>query len=207
MATMRINLRKIQWLALIAALSCIGWADSWDQLKTTAGAITSVQADFVQEKHMPILTKPLVSKGVFYYQAPRAVRWEYQWPVQSIVAMYNGNVRRFVAAGGQGFTEESGGGLQAMQVVMEEITHWLAGRFDDNPMFQVRLEPGRCIVLVPKEEAFQKVIQRIVLNLGQQPGVIRSVVIYESENAFTQLTFSHTVLNARIEDDLFKKIP
>ncbi len=74
-------------------------------------------------------------------------------------------------------------------------------------MFESRLEPGKRIILVPKNEAFQKVIQRIVLNLGEQPGVMQSVVIYESENAFTKLTFKNTVLNSKIEDTLFQKIP
>ncbi|MDY0282368.1 MAG: outer membrane lipoprotein carrier protein LolA [Salinivirgaceae bacterium] len=205
---MRIKTAKIRWLVPALALLCIGWADSWEQVKTTADSVTSVQAEFVQEKHLPILARPLVSKGVFYYQAPRSLRWEYRWPVQSILSMHDGRVRRFVSTdGAPGFREESGAGLEAMQVVMGEITQWLAGRFDDNPMFQTHLEAGRRIVLVPKDDAFQKVIRRIVLNLSQQPGVMQSVVIYESEDAFTQLTFSKTVINAKIEDTLFQKIP
>ncbi len=198
---------KIEWLALVLALSCIGWADSWEQLQTSARAITSVQAEFIQEKHLPILAKPLVSKGVFYYQAPHSLRWEYQWPVRSILTMNGDRVRHSVSTDGVDFHEESGEGLEAMQVVVEEITQWLAGRFEDNPMFQPHLEPGKCIVLVPKDGAFQKVIQRIVLNLGAQPGVIQSVTIYESENAFTELTFKNTVLNAKVEDTLFQKNP
>lgn len=204
---MRIKTVNIQWLVPVLALLCVGWADSWEQLKTSFGTVTSVQAEFVQEKHLPILARPLVSKGVFYYQAPRSLRWEYQWPVQSILAMHDSRIRRFVATGASGFREESGAGLEAMQVVLEEITQWLAGRFDGNPMFQVHLEPGRCIVLVPKDDAFRKVIQRIVLNLAQQPGMMQGVMIYESEKAFTQLTFSNTVLNAKIDDTLFHRIP
>lgn len=204
---MHIKTVNIQWLVPVLALLCVGWADSWEQLKTSFGTVTSVQAEFVQEKHLPILAKPLVSKGVFYYQAPRSLRWEYQWPVQSILTMHDSRIRRFVASGASGFSEESGAGLEAMQVVLEEITQWLAGRFDDNPMFQVHLEPGRCIVLVPKDDAFRKVIQRIVLNLAQQPGMMQGVMIYESEKAFTQLTFSNTVLNAKIDDTLFHRIP
>ena len=204
---MRIKTEKFRWLVPALALLCIGWADNWQQLKTTAGTVTSVQAEFVQEKHLPILAKPLVSKGVFYYQAPRSLRWEYRWPVQSILVMHDGRVRRFVSTGASGFSEESGAGLEAMQVVVEEITQWLAGHFDDNPMLQAHLEPGKNIVLVPRDGAFQKVIQRIVLNLGKQPGVIQSVTIFESEDAFTQLTFNNTVLNAKIEDTLFQRIP
>lgn len=194
------------WLVPVLALLCIGWADSWEELKSTAGTVTSVQADFVQEKHLPILAKPLVSQGAFYYQAPRSLRWEYRSPVKSILAMHDGRVRRFVA-GAAGFTEESGAGLEAMQVILEEITQWLAGRFDANPMFRVQLEPGRRIVLTPRDEAFGKVIQRIVLNLARQPGVMESVVIYESENAFTQMTFSNTKINATIDESLFRGIP
>jgi hypothetical protein len=51
------------------------------------------------------------------------------------------------------------------------------------------------------------VIQRIVLNLGEQPGMMQSVEIYESENAFTKITFNNAVLNAKIEETLFQKIP
>lgn len=204
---MRIKRTKIQWLVPVLAVLCLGWADRWEQLKTTAGTVTSVQAEFIQEKHLPILAKPLVSKGVFYYQAPRSLRWEYRWPVQSVLSMHDGRVRRFVSTGASGFSEESGAGLEAMQVVMEQITQWLAGRFDENPMFQAHLEPGKRIVLVPADGALQKVIQRIVLNLGQQPGVMQSVTIYESEDAFTQLTFNNTVLNAKIEDALFQETP
>lgn len=203
---MSIKKRPSIWLLPLLALLCLGWADSWEQLGAAAGTVSSVRAEFVQEKHLPILAKPLESSGAFYFQAPRSLRWEYRSPIKSILVMYEGRVRRFVA-GTAGFTEESGAGLDAMQVVVEEISHWLAGRFDDNPMFAAELEPGRRIVLTPKAAAMGKVIQRIVLNLSQQPGVIDSVVIYESDDAYTRMTFSHTVLNEKIDEHLFRDIP
>lgn len=188
------------------ALLTIGWADTWEQLKAAAGTVSSVQAEFIQEKHLPILTKPLVSEGVFYFQAPRSLRWEYRAPIRSILVMHDSRVRRFVA-NGEGFSEERGAGLEAMQVVVEEISHWLAGRFDDNPMFKAELEPGRRIVLTPRTEAMAKVIQRIILNLAEQPGIIHSVVIYESDEAYTRMTFHDTVLNAKIDERIFQDIP
>jgi outer membrane lipoprotein-sorting protein len=198
---------KLLWLVLVLAFFCVGWGGSWEEIRTAAGTFTSVQAKFTQEKHLPILIKPLVSEGAFYFQAPRSLRWEYLRPVQSIMTVHDGRVRKYVSTGSNCFHEETGGGIEAMQVVVEEITHWLAGRFDDNPMFESQLEPGKRIVLVPKNEAFQKVIQRIVLNLGEQPGMMQSVEIYESENAFTKITFNNTVLNAKIDETLFQKIP
>jgi outer membrane lipoprotein-sorting protein len=194
------------WFALLPMLLCLGWADSWEALRATAATVTSVQADFVQEKHLPILAKPLVSQGVFFYQKPGSLRWEYRSPVQSIMLMHAGRIRRFVA-GPSGWSEESGPGLEAMQVVMAEISQWLAGRFDANPMFEARLEPGRRILLIPREEALRQVIQRIELNLADRPGVMQRVTIHESEEAFTRMTFGHTVLNATIDEALFRSAP
>ena len=114
-----LRIQTMKWLVLALSLLCIGWADSWEQLGTTAGAITSVQAEFVQEKHLPILAKPLVSKGVFYYQVPGSMRWEYQSPLRSILTAHDGHVRRFVSTGEAGFHEETGVGLEAMQVVVK----------------------------------------------------------------------------------------
>lgn len=203
---MRFNHRSLWWLLPVLAFLCVGWADSWEAIRATAGTITSVQADFIQEKHLPILTKPLVSEGEFYYQTPRSLRWEYKRPVRSVLLMHDGRVKRYVA-GTSGFTEEGGPGLDAMQVVLEEITQWFKGRFDQNPMFTARLEPQGRIILTPKEASFSAVIQRIVINLSAQPGVIQSVIIYESKDAYTRMTFNHTVLNRKIEDEVFSKTP
>jgi hypothetical protein len=190
----------------VLAVLCLGWADSWDSLRAGAATIHSVQAEFVQEKHLPILARPLVSKGVFYYQSPGSLRWEYRQPVKSVLTMHDGRIRRFVD-GPSGFMEERGGGVDAMQVVMQEITHWLAGRFDESRIFEARLEPGGRIELVPREPSFKKVIQRIVLTLAEQPGTIDHVMIHESQDAFTRMTFSHSEINRPIDSRVFQTVP
>ncbi len=198
--------RALLWCLPLLALLCVAWADSWQTLQSAAGTITSVQADFTQEKHLPILARPLVSEGRFYYQAPKSLRWEYTRPVRSILLMHAGRVQRFVA-GASGMTEEHGPGLDAMQVVLEEITHWLAGRFNENPMFDTRLDSEQhLIVLTPRQPAMQQVIQQITVHLADQPGVIQSVEIRESKDAYTRMIFNHTVLNQPIDDAVFRKV-
>jgi len=191
------------WCIPVLAFLCLGWAESWEALRAAAGSVSSVQAEFVQEKHLPILAKPLVSKGVFYYQTPQSLRWEYRWPLKSILTMHDGRIRRF-ADGPSGMTEKRGAGLDAMQLVMQEITQWLAGRFEESTIFEARLVPGGRIVLTPRQEAFRKVIQSIVLVLAERPGTIDSVTIYESPDAYTRMVFSRTVLNQRIDDSIFQ---
>lgn len=189
-----------------------GWAQSWESIRASAGAITSVETEFTQTKYLPILNKPLISKGKLWYQAPGSLRWEYVSPIHSILLMHNGRIKRVTQdTRTHQFREESSEGLDAMQVVLGEITQWLNGRFDENPMFTARLEPGGKIVLTPKQKGFGDVIQCIEVNLdtrpGQQPGMIRRVLIYESETAYTDLSFGGTKLNQSIDESVFQKVP
>jgi outer membrane lipoprotein-sorting protein len=183
----------------------IGWADTWENIRQKSESIETVRADFIQEKHLNILSKPLISKGSLYFKAPRSLRWEYESPVQSVLLMHNGQVNRFVKSG-EGFSRDSGIKLQAMQVVMDEITLWLSGRFQDNPNFNTTLEPGPKIILTPKENAFTAIITRIELMLSEQPGVINTVTIFENENSLTKLIFKNAILNEPLNDSLFEEI-
>jgi outer membrane lipoprotein-sorting protein len=192
-------------LFLLTAFMCLGWADSREGLKTAAGTVTSVRAGFTQEKHMKILARPLVSEGILLFQSPDSLRWEYQHPVQSVLLLHNGQTRRFVQKNGN-LVEDASANLQSMQVVVQEITQWLNGRFDDNPMFTARLEPGRKIVMTPREESFARLIQRIEVFLSDRPAVIKSVMIFESQDSFTKLEFKDVILNQKLDDALFRKV-
>jgi outer membrane lipoprotein-sorting protein len=192
-------------ILLIASYLCVGWADTLVGIQDKAGEIKSVTANFIQEKHLKILSKPLISKGIFYYQSPQSLRWEYTSPFRSILLVHNGNIKRYIK-GNDGFIQDSGVELQAMQVVLQEITLWMRGRFNDNPNFNAVLEPGPKIVLTPKEKSFAAIIQRIELMLSNQPGIIETVQIYENDTSYTKFIFNNVRLNKPLKDSLFQDV-
>ena len=199
-------MKKTIFIIFISAFFFIGWADTWEDIKKGAENISSVQADFIQEKHMKILSKPLISKGSFCYQAPGSLRWEYLSPIQSILLMHKGKTKRFIKTG-ENYVEDSGANLQAMQIVLHEITQWLNGRFDSNPEFKASLESNPAkIVLMPRKKAFASIIQKIELILSEQAGVINTVIIYENQDSYTKLIFKNSLLNKKIDESRFKKI-
>ena len=195
----------IRALFLLSIFMCLGWADTWEGIKKTASTVTSVRAEFVQEKHMEILARPLVSKGIFYFKAPNSLRWEYRSPVQSILLMHDGRTKRYLKRNGA-IIEDKGAQLQSMQVVLQDISQWLSGRFEENPAFSASLEPGRKIVLRPKEKSLAIMIQRIELILSNRPGIISAVMIYEGEKSYTRFEFKNAVLNQPLQDSIFRKI-
>ncbi|MBW1705196.1 MAG: outer membrane lipoprotein carrier protein LolA [Deltaproteobacteria bacterium] len=203
----RVNKRNILsvFAIILAGFLFIGWSDTWDGLKSSSGKVTSISAEFTQEKHLRILTKPLVSKGIIYYQAPRSLRWEYKSPIRSILLMHHGKIRRYIE-GDSGLTEDPGAGLQAMEPVLQEITRWLKGDFGNNPMFSASFKGKGKIVLAPKEKAFASIIKRIELILSDRPGVIKSVTIYEGKDSFTRIEFQNVRVNEPLKDSLFQEI-
>lgn len=190
---------------LLAFLLCTGWGNSWEEIRSAAQQIRSVRADFVQEKHLKILTKPLISKGVFYFRMPDSLRWEYTDPVQSILLMHDGETRRYIQSSGV-YIEDETARLQSMQVVIQEITRWLNGRFDENPDFSATLTDDRRIVLTPKEDSLASIIRRIELRLSETPGLMESVTIYEGEDSYTRLVFQNSVLNPDPDDTIFRDV-
>jgi hypothetical protein len=102
------------------------------------------------------------------------------FPHKSILLMHDGKVRRFIGSE-NGFKEDASPGLQAMEMVLQEITLWLEREFSENPNYHASLEGDHKIVMVPVNKAFSKIIQRIEILLSDRPGVIDSVTIYEGK--------------------------
>ncbi len=191
--------------AFILTASSLGraGADTWEDIRKSAGRIASVQGEFTQTRQMKILVKPLVSGGTFLFQTPDSLRWEYRSPIRSILLAHNGKTKRFVQKDDQ-LVEDGSANLQSMQMVVQEIGQWLKGRFDENPAFTASLEAGRKIELVPKEPSFSALIQRIEIILSERDGVIESVTVFEGPDSFTRIEFDQVTLNQPLEDSLFR---
>lgn len=187
-------------IIIIFSLTTFGYVFAQDTIE-----IKSVSADFVQEKHLKILAKPMISKGKLYYQAPGSLRWEYFNPIKSVLLIHEGDTKRYIIKDKE-IIEDSSAKMQSMHVVMNEITMWMSGKYDQNPDFKVMHRTKQKIILTPVKEAFSKIISKIEIHLSQRPGVIKSVIIHESNDSFTRLDFKNVILNKKINDSLFKEI-
>ena len=192
------------YLAILSATAgtAWGWGDSWESIRRAAGGIAALEAEFVQEKHLPILVKPLISEGRLLFQAPDSLRWEYFSPVRNVLLMHKGRSARHVAADGQ-WTRDRSMDVSAMGVVTRQIAAWLGGNFEDSAVFKAALAPGPTIVMIPREASLARMIQRIELKLAEEPGLMESVTIFENETAFTRLTFQKAVLNPQVDPARF----
>jgi outer membrane lipoprotein-sorting protein len=197
---------------LVGILFCsavmLGWADHWDDIQRESSNVRSVSAHFSQEKHMHILTKALISKGHFYFRAPDSVRWEYTSPVKSVLLMRKGDIKRYTL-GRRGFVEDTGGSLESMQIVLQEISKWSRGQFTGNEHFSATLKGGQVqkIILTPREKGLSAMISRIVITLSpDRRGVISSVKIIEDKGNYTLFEFTDVQINGKISETIFKEV-
>jgi outer membrane lipoprotein-sorting protein len=182
------------------------YANSLGEIRTAAEKIKSINGHFIQEKQMPILSRALLARGFFAYQRPASLRWEYKEPLGSIMLLYNGKAHRYIPSSDSNWKEDNTANLQSMDFILQEIANWLNGRFTENPMFNVKLENNNRIVMIPKKKDISQFLQRIELTMGDQLGVMKEVVIFETKDSFTRFTFIDLNINQPISPDIFQKI-
>ncbi|MCG8552339.1 MAG: outer membrane lipoprotein carrier protein LolA [Desulfobacterales bacterium] len=191
--------------ALITAMVS-AWANAatMADIREAAGTIRSIRADFIQEKHMKILVKPLISKGIIRFQTPDSLRFEYREPIQNILIMQGKSVSRYIPKD-DAFVRDNAAAMGAMTIVMDEISQWLKGNFNTS-IFNAAIEetpkPGR-IILAPKDKAMTNFIQDIILVLSERPGVFKEVIIRENPDSYTRLRFDKVQLNKDIAPEMF----
>ncbi len=202
---MRRRQRAFALLLIPLAALTIGWGSSLKEIQTAGAAVTSIQADFVQEKHMAILAKPLVAHGRFVFKRPDSLRWEYRDPMRRLLLMHNGRSRHFVGTS-TGWIQENTAGGQAMEMVLGEIGKWISGRFEETPLFNVAVT-GNKVVMTPGEEGTAQFITRVEMVMADTPGIMKEVVVYESADSYTRFLFVDQVLDGPLSDSVFTDAP
>jgi outer membrane lipoprotein-sorting protein len=183
----------------LSLFTLVSLAESADQ---GAIQIHSIKADFIQEKHLKILARPIISTGTLTFQAPQSLRWEYQTPIPSILLMNGSKVMKFIERDGR-LVEDRGMQFNSMQVVLPEISKWLDGRFTDNDMFKVSFPTDSTVLLTPKQQSLAGLISKIELKLADKKGLLDSVTIFEGPDSYTTMTFSNRILNQDIATSVF----
>lgn len=72
-----------------------------DRLRDGAGSITSLHADFIQEKHIPELEATLFGHGRVSLRAPNSLRWEMLFPVKAWYVLNGNTSASWTGAAGQ----------------------------------------------------------------------------------------------------------
>ena len=66
--------------------------DFQQKLHVIAAKTTTLQSDFVQIKHLDVLSEDIESNGKLFYKASNKLRWEYTTPLEYLIILKDGKV-------------------------------------------------------------------------------------------------------------------
>ena len=162
------------------------------------GAVQTLQSHFVQEKHLTLLTEPVVSRGVFYFtKTPARIRLEYTEPFQNGFLLNQDKTYRL----------EQGRKKQVKNVMARTIANqmrtWLL--FDLPTLsnsYEISYFDGG-VVLTPKDNKLA--LEKITVWFSKDnPQALYQIRMDEPGGDFTQLTFTQTRINEPVSEEIFQ---
>lgn len=171
--------------------------------KNTA-AVNTIQSDFVQVKHLSLLSDKITSKGIFYFRKEDKVRIEYNTPFKYLLVM---NAGQIMVKDEQKTSKINTKNSKTMQSVNRIMIDCMRGTVFNNADFKVTAyENGAnyLLSLVPANDAMKKMFKQIDVYLAKNNLDVDKLTMMEQSGDYTDMDFSKTQHNVSLNDALFK---
>jgi outer membrane lipoprotein-sorting protein len=174
------------------------------QYQTVSEGIKTLEADFVQEKEITLLTNKLRSTGRMIFKNDNRLKIEYFKPNAFIFAMHDGKitVKDGERAASSMIVKNNKLFEQISQITMYAINGKI---FDSRDFGSTVLENERSylIVLVPKSKELKKYYKQLDLFINKGTFVIEKTVMKETSGDETVMYFENIRTNNIISDEAF----
>lgn len=139
------------------------------------------QGQFVQEKHLTVLTQPFVTKGSYHYQKKLGLIWHTQQPVDSKIKITT-----------EGVSECQADGHFKSLTTNSQFSELLLALFSGEQQslqqqFSIEQQDNK-LTLTPKSAQIAGVILKISLLLNDNG--IQQIVLFEPEGNYTNIFLS-----------------
>ena len=165
--------------------------------------LTTLSANFTQEKTSTLFTEKVVQKGKLSYKAPKQLRWEYTSPKAMTVIFSNGKVLLKTDKGTTNNPNKMLGEMGNM------IINTINGSFlKENSDFSTRYYKNKSgqyvVMLTPVNKKIKAYYKSISIILNNSTFLADKVVLTEVNGDTTTIIFSDKKTNATLSDSLFK---
>ncbi|MCP3940723.1 MAG: outer membrane lipoprotein carrier protein LolA [Desulfobacteraceae bacterium] len=166
--------------------------------------IKTMKTLLTQEKNLSLFSQTVISKGFCIFKRPGKLRLEFTQPFKSALMVNKNQVYKYEYFNGT-WKKLNPGNKEIMRIVMNHITSWLSGKFNENNLYEVTgfFRPEVTILLTPKSDEFKKFIGSFELGLNKQLNGLDYIIINETGKDFTKIRFYNDRLNGKIPDNLF----
>lgn len=165
-------------------------------------AVQTMQADFIQKKHLDFMSKDIETFGKMAFAKPDKLNWQYTQPYQYRIVFQKDHIQ----------LNDAGkvSNLKADNKVFKKINHLIvstvSGEMFDEQSFKIEFYKEQALTqlrLLPKDKTLLKFIGEIHLFFAADYTVER-VKLIERNNDYTEIFFSNKKLNTSLDESHFK---
>lgn len=164
---------------------------------------TTIQADFIQKKHLEYLDAVIESEGKFRFKKKASLRWEYTKPFQYTIVLNNDKFTikdankksEFDLKSNPAFQEVIGLISGSVQGTLVSGNKFHVKAFESKTQYQVKLEP--------KSRKMKEILKIIIMFFNKSDLSVSRVKMVENEEDYTDITFKNKVINEAIPESVF----
>lgn len=175
-----------------------------DDAENNFSKITTIKTMLTQTKKLSIFSEIIISKGFCIFKAPDKLRLEYTEPFKSSLIINKDQIYQYEFYNGK-WQKLNSANKEIMLIMMENITSWLKGKFKESEVYDIAAfnNGNITILLIPKQDEFKKFIKSFELGLNRQINGLDYIIINETKNDFTKITFHNDLINQTVSDIVF----
>jgi outer membrane lipoprotein-sorting protein len=181
-----------------------------EKLQADLKTVTTIEADFQQEKKLAVLDHVLKIRGHFALQKPNKMVWIVKEPVKYAIRIEGDELRQW--------DEDTNkvqiihlGGDPTFKAITEQLQSWFIGDYKQlASSYDVFLEGENPLALgfTPKPGLMiAKVLKHIDVRFGQDNKYIDRMVVHEAGGDTTTLEFIDTKINEPVKKEVWEMPP
>jgi outer membrane lipoprotein-sorting protein len=170
-------------------------------------AMQTLKADFIQEKKLAILDRPLVLKGTIFMQKPALFAWHVREPMRYSMVIRDEVIRQWDEDTDQ-VEEVSLSKNPAFKMAIRQMRGWFSGAYKsmlgEYEVTLIEEDPISLEFIPRKSAAMQEAIDSLTIVFESDERYIRQMRIMETKGDSTVLTFVNTLLDSPIDPSAWK---
>ncbi len=181
-----------------------------EKLEESMAEISTVQADFVQEKELAVLERTLVIKGSIALKAPEKLAWLVDKPVRYRMIIRGATLKQW---------DEDTDRVQEMDLdrnpayraLFQQMTAWYSGKYIqllEHYAMEVESENPIVLRFTPLPDTMSEdVIDRLTVTFREDERYIEKLEIREANDSISTLRFRDVLLNEEICEETWEARP
>lgn len=174
------------------------------KISQVVNTTTSLKGDFTQVKSVEFMEEEVESSGVFFYQEPKRIKWEYQQPLAYSIRF----LANKILITQQGKTQEVDANSSALLKQLSEfLSQSITGKLLESEAFSINYFKEKGIyfaTLAPKEKELKEVFDRIVLYFDERY-LIKQIELIDPNEDKTSIKLKNVKRNLSIDANIFEK--